>query len=125
LKTYKFSPAGYFTGFGDVQECPRRPGIYLYDDRCETLIAPSLPVTAGKRAKFENGEWSEVDIDQGEIDLLKKNAIIKRLAELDLAEVRSLGAITAGLGTEFDTAKLIEIENEKILLRAELAKLGI
>lgn len=84
---------------------------------------------------LQTGEETTKDLTQEEIEVLKpsleqikKNRIeeIKsRLNQIDIVEsIRPIRAIQAGVGTEFDTQKIKDLELEAETLREELRGLN-
>ncbi len=67
--------------------------------------------------------WSD---EPPEVDSMatRRDEIYARLAEIDLASVRPLRAVTTGEATEFDQQRLAELDREASDLRAELATLN-
>lgn len=55
----------------------------------------------------------------------RKTEILQRLNEIDAETIRPLRAKLAGVSTEEDETKLIELETEAEKLREELSSLGI
>jgi hypothetical protein len=124
MKTYKFNSSGDFIGFGEAQADPKTPGNYLYDDRAETLIAPNLPVTPGKRANWNGSEWLGLDIDQKKIDDMEGRAIVHGLNDYDLKQIRALAALCYSQAISKpekdrsdDEKILIDLEGKKQALR--------
>jgi hypothetical protein len=86
----------------------------------KTLRINNCPATAENTATVEAIIASH---DYGAGVAQRRTAeIISRLSALDFAEIRPLGAITAGTGTDTDRKRLAEIESEKIALRLEIEK---
>lgn len=124
MKTYKFSEDGYFIGIGEAYENPKLHGSYLYDLRRETLTAPNLPVSTGKRAFWNGSTWSEVDIEQSEIDDIERESILKSLSDLDMKQIRSVASLLYAQVIQKpeddrndDEKKLVEFESAKETLR--------
>ena len=55
--------------------------------------------------------------------LVRSQEILTELNTLDLRALRSLTSIEAGMGTDADTKRLQDIENQKVELRNELHSL--
>lgn len=103
-----------------------------------------IVLTANTREELENNKFitfdsiEETDVNYtlygweyltpAEVEVKEKEAqqkeLIAQLDALDLKCIRSLRAIQNGSGTEVDTAKLAEYEQQAELIRQQLQELG-
>lgn len=67
---------------------------------------------------------TDVELEQ-EAKQARAAVISERLNEIDLISVRPLRAKIAGAATQFDTDKLVALDSEAVILRAELKALTI
>lgn len=73
---------------------------------------------------FRNGKWEVEGVDATAQEReQRKSEILKRLAEIDQESLRPLRAYNQGTATDYDTNKLVSLENEAVALREELSNL--
>lgn len=76
-----------------------------------------------KTAQEVYAEWQQQQVNA--INTVHIAEIKERLVQIDLESVRPLRAKVNNVATEEDNTKLINLETEATMLRAELAKLNI
>lgn len=98
--------------------------LYVVDDNSELaqkiMVTPQFNVITD-----DDGQIIDIEpIEQPNAKLIERADRIKsRLAEIDSLEIRPIGAILVGNGTDEDKKKLEELEAEKVELRNELAEI--
>ena len=98
--------------------------LYVVDDNSELaqkiMVTPQFNVITD-----DDGQIIDIEpIEQPNAKLIERaNEIKSRLTEIDSLEIRPIGAILVGNGTDEDKKKLEELEAEKVELRNELAEI--
>ena len=98
--------------------------LYVVDDNSELaqkiMVTPQFNVITD-----DDGQIIDIEpVEQPNAKLIERaNEIKLRLAEIDSLEIRPIGAILAGTGSQEDNEKLQAYEQEKIELRNELAEI--
>lgn len=98
--------------------------LYVVDDNSELaqkiMVTPQFNVITD-----DDGQIIDIEpVEQPNAKLIERADRIKtRLAEIDSLEIRPIGAILVGNGTDEDKKKLEELEAEKVELRNELAEI--
>ena len=98
--------------------------LYVVDDKSE--LAQKIMITAQFNVVTDDdGQIVDIEpIEQPNAKLIERADEIKsRLAEIDSLEIRPIGAIVVGNGTDEDKNKLEELETEKVELRNELSEI--
>ena len=98
---------------------------YQEQERLDFIVAQNH--TNGyeiKETKTALEAWGLTEEEKQTQDKAKrKEELIKELDALDLKCIRALRAIQAGVGTEEDTVKLVELEQQAKEIRTELNEL--
>ena len=98
--------------------------LYVVDDNSELaqkiMVTPQFNVITD-----DDGQIIDIEpVEQPNAKLIERaNEIKSRLAEIDNLEIRPIGAILVGNGTDEDKKRLEELEAEKVELRNELAEI--
>lgn len=98
--------------------------LYVVDDNSELaqkiMVTPQFNVITD-----DDGQIIDIEpVEQPNAKLIERADRIKsRLTEIDSLEIRPIGAILVGNGTDEDKKKLEELESEKVELRNELAEI--
>ena len=98
--------------------------LYVVDDNSELaqkiMVTPQFNVITD-----DDGQIIDIEpVEQPNAKLIERAEDIKaRLTEIDSLEIRPIGAILVGNGTDEDKKKLEELEAEKVELRNELAEI--
>ena len=98
--------------------------LYVVDDNSELaqkiMVTPQFNVITD-----DDGQIIDIEpVEQPNAKLIERADRIKtRLAEIDSLEIRPIGTILVGNGTDEDKKKLEELEAEKVELRNELAEI--
>ena len=98
--------------------------LYVVDDNSELaqkiMVTPQFNVITD-----DDGQIIDIEpVEQPNAKLIERADRIKsRLTEIDSLEIRPIGAILAGTGSQEDNEKLQTYEKEKIELRNELAEI--
>ena len=98
--------------------------LYVVDDNSELaqkiMVTPQFNVITD-----DDGQIIDIEpVEHPNVKLIERaNEIKSRLAEIDNLEIRPIGAILAGTGSQEDNEKLQGYEQEKIELRNELAEI--
>lgn len=98
--------------------------LYVVDDNSELaqkiMVTPQFNVITD-----DDGQIIDIEpVEQPNAKLIERADRIKtRLAEIDSLEIRPIGAILVGSGSDEDKKRLEELEAEKVELRNELAEI--
>lgn len=98
--------------------------LYVVDDNSELaqkiMVTPQFNVITD-----DDGQIIDIEpVEQPNAKLIERADRIKsRLTEIDSLEIRPIGAILVGNGTDEDKKRLEELEAEKVELRNELAEI--
>lgn len=94
-----------------------------------TAFYQKIGMTEMNVEKAWNGLWYMEgyvpEKPEEEIKRERREELLAQLDQLDLKCIRALRAIQAGTGTQADTDKLAELEQQAEEVRAELKELGV